>query len=68
MPSDTQKPFFKIYIVESPSEEDLKKGRSESKLLSEAMRLVGVRSEIKTVSTRAELEKALDPLIADPAR
>jgi hypothetical protein len=61
MSNDSRKPFFKIYIIESPAPEDLKKGRSECKLLSEAMRLVGVRSEIKSVSTREDLERALDP-------
>ena len=68
MPEKQDKLFFKLYVVESPSKEDITKGRAEGKVLSEALRLVGLRSELKTVANRQELEKALDatlPILRD---
>lgn len=55
----------RVYIIESPSEEDLSTGRSEGDALYESLRLADCDVIYKLVKSRAEFESAFEFIIED---
>lgn len=48
-----------VYIIESPSEDDLLDGRTEGKTLTESLHLSNIKGRYSLVTSRQSLEKAL---------
>ena len=54
-----------VYIIESPSDEDLLDGRTEGRVLAEALDLAGIDYSYSLVTTEKSLEIALYERLAE---